>query len=59
MFTSCVSTTGGPLDRSLRVVFPVPTALEAAGESTDVVPRLDVLGPMPSVENELSTIMSS
>lgn len=48
--TSSVSTVGGPLDRSLKVAFPEPTAVEAAGESTEAIPRLDVLGPIPSVE---------
>lgn len=43
---------GGPLDRSLKVAFPEPTAVEAAGESTEAIPRLDVLGPIPSVEYE-------
>lgn len=51
-YTSCVSTTGGPLDLNLKVAFPEPTALEASVESTDVGPRLVVLGPMPSAEKK-------
>ena len=49
--TSSVSTTGGPLDRSRRVAFPLPTALAAAGDSvTELAPRLAVLGPIPSAK---------
>lgn len=51
ILTSSVSTTGGPLDRSRRVAFPLPTALAAAGDSvTELAPRLAVLGPMPSAK---------
>ena len=45
--TSSVSTTGGPLDRNRRVVFPLPTALAAEDE---LAPRLPVLGPIPSAK---------
>ena len=36
------------MDRSLSVALPLPTALEVAAESMEDVPRLEVLGPMPS-----------
>lgn len=50
--TSSVSTTGGPLDRSRRVAFPLPTALAAAGiQSQNLLHDLLFLGQYPLQNN--------